>query len=496
MNNNQIMDAMKMIPPILLSKIVMPLVERFSSSHCWSIYNDLKRCQNESYTFRNNLQRHQLAELLKLASEKVEYWQQVFSDLNISPNDITPENVLSVLPLLPVTQKCDYRSGFPDKVTVQGDKNNWQYLSSSGTSERMTVVTDFNKRDYLRAAEYLNLYFALGKPLGQCGMDIPPNACNVVCGLSDTAPEPIFEFIWSKIKDKSLFSDETISDLRGRVERQIIMKRKTMLPIDVASWVDMQNQLDKYLDEIMASKIKVLRGLPQFLFWLAKRAQERKLTFKHIKTILPYGGLACEEVVEVVTGVFSASYVDVYGTGEVGAIGCTITKENFIDVYQNLIYVEILDDNNLPIGLGEIGKIVVTDLRNLAMPIIRYAIGDVGMAISCEGENNQLSVIKVLGRSQEMYKNAQGNIISVRALQNLFYSSENIINFKVDEVITNKFKVAIVCKGAVDKAVLADKLMELLSTKTKPLIKEVSFIMPEASGKYLAFKKKKEASYA
>jgi phenylacetate-CoA ligase len=473
----------------------MPLVERFSSTHCWSIYNELKRFQNESYSFRSNQQRLQLAELLKLACEKVEYWQQVFSDLNISSSDITPENVLSILPLLPVTQKCDYRQGFPDKVTVQGIKNNWQYLSSSGTSERMTVVTDFDKRDYLRAAEYLNLYFASGKPLGQSGIDIPPNACNVVCGLSDAAPEPIFEFIWSKLKDKSFFTDDAISDLRGRVERQILMKRKTMLPIDVASWADMQNQLDNYLNEIIASRVKVLRGLPQFLFWLAKRAQERQLSFKYIEAILPYGGLACEEVVKVVTNAFSAPFIDAYGTGEVGAIGCTITKENIIDIYQNLIYVEVLDDNNFPVGLGEIGKIVVTDLRNLAMPIIRYSIGDVGMAISYEGENHQLNAIKVLGRVQEIYKNAQGDNTSVRALQNLFYSFENIINFKVEEVIRNKFKIAIVCKGAVDKAALVNKFMELLSTKDKPLIKEVAFIMPEASGKYLAFKKKKEASY-
>jgi phenylacetate-CoA ligase len=481
-----------MIPSILLSNIVMPLVERFSSSQCWSIYNELKNFQNESFSYRSKQQRQQITKLLMVASTKVEYWQQVFSDLNITSNDITPDNVLSILSLLPITHKCDYRKGFPDKVTVQGSKNNWQYLSSSGTSERMTVVTDFNKRDYLRAAEYLNLYFTLGKPVGQGGIDIPPNACNVVCGLSDASPEPIFEFIWSKTKDKALFSEEAVSDLRGRVERQIIMKRKTMLPIDVASWPDMQNQLDNYLDDILIAKAKVLRGLPQFLFWLAKRAQERELNFKHLKAILPYGGLACEEIVKVVTNAFSASYIDVYGTGEVGAIGCTITKENTIDVYQNLIYVEILGDNNLPVKLGEIGKIVVTDLRNLAMPIIRYEIGDVGMAISCEGENNQLSVIKVLGRTQEMYKNAQGNIISIRALQNLFYSFEHIVNFKVDEVINNKFKVVLVSKGDVDKADLSGKLMKLLGIKDKPLIKEVAFIMPEASGKYLAFKKKKD----
>ena len=262
---------------LLLSKICMPLIEVFSSTRCWSIYQEMKTSKTKHCTFNNDLQHIQLAKLLREASNNVGQWQAIFSDINIESCDINQANAVATLLKLPITNKKFYSTGFPDKVTSNAANDDWQYLSSAGTTERMTVVTDFNKRDYLRAAEYFNLFIALGRPVGQTGLDIPPNACNVVCGLSDSEPEPIFDFLWFKIKNRSLFKPEAISNLRGRIERQIIMKRFTVLPIDVKPWATMALQLDQYLDLVINNKIKVLRGLPQFLFWMAKRAHERAL---------------------------------------------------------------------------------------------------------------------------------------------------------------------------------------------------------------------------
>jgi len=40
------------------------------------------------------------------------------------------------------------------------------------------------------------------------------------------------------------------------------------------------------------------------------------------------------------------------------------------------LFVEILDDNNLPVNDGQEGKVVVTSLYNKAMPFVRYELGD------------------------------------------------------------------------------------------------------------------------
>jgi len=480
-----------MLSSYFLSKVGMPLVEFFSSSYCWSLYRQMKSIQDKPNEIHET-QNARTSKLLITASKSVEYWQQVFAEKEIDVNNITPEKAFYILSLLPVTSKKTYSSGFPDKVTTKGDKNAWQYLSSSGTAERMTVVTDFEKRDYLRAAEYLNLHYAVGAPVGKRGIDIPPNACNVVCGLADAEPEPIFRFLWWKIKNKTIFDASMISNLRGRIERQVIMKRNTLLPVDAKPWKEMCKQLDLYLDDIINNKVEVLRALPQFLFWLAIRAKERALLFKSLKAVLPYGGLTCEEIVKVVESAFSARFVDVYGTGEVGAIGCSIKNKGVIDIYKNSTFIEVLNENNEPVRVGGIGKIVVTDLNNFAMPIIRYEIGDVAEVVSCCKAKKRVSSIKILGRVQEMYTSTNGSFVTVRQMQNLFYSNQNILNFKITEVAPEKFSVLIVKNGEVDKDMLINKLMELLSTKYQPVVKYTPFILPESSGKFLSFKKKRK----
>ncbi len=480
-----------MFTSFFLSKVAMPLIELLSSSRCWSLYKEMKNIQ-EIDPITHDEQSKKLVALLQVAGESVEYWQHVFVENKIDINNITSETVHTSLSILPVTSKKTYSSGFPDKVTTNKNKNSWQYLSSSGTTERMIVVTDFEKRDHLRAAEYLNIHYATGSPVGKKGVDIPPNACNVVCGLSDAEPEPIFEFLWWKIKNKSLFDDELISNLRGRIERQVIMNRETLLPIDVKPWEEMRSQLDFYLDSIITSKVKILRALPQFLFWLAKRAHERDLTFKSLEVVLPYGGLACEEIIKVVERVFCVPFVDVYGTGEIGAIGCSIKHKGAIDIYKNTIIVEVLNELNEPVEEGEVGKLVVTDLNNLAMPIIRYEIGDIAKVVSRDNKYGQCSCIKILGRMQELYTKKNGEVVHVRQMQNLFYLFENIINFKISEIAPEKFSVLLVKKGEVDIDKLTLSMMKLFFTKYKPVVKDTAFILPESSGKFLSFKKKRK----
>ena len=200
-------------------------------------------------------------------------------------------------------------------------------------------------------------------------------------------------------------------------------------------------------------------------------------------------------MVSFISEVFSAPFFDVYGTGEVGAIGCSFVDNEAVDIYQNLIFIEILDDDDQPVEEGGVGRIVITDLQNFAMPIIRYEIGDIGQALFCNAENNQPSKIKVLGRAQELYLNAQGKRVYIRDFQNLFYSDTHVINFKVEHLFNDNFKVSIVTNGYVDKIALAERLANLLEIKTLPKIKEVAFILPETSGKYLSFKQKKETLY-
>ena len=68
--------------------------------------------------------------------------------------------------------------------------------------------------------------------------------------------------------------------------------------------------------------------------------------------------------------------VDTYSANEVGniAVQCPVYAHYHVQVED--VLVEILDESGKPCAPGEPGRVVVTDLHNFAMPIIRYDIGD------------------------------------------------------------------------------------------------------------------------
>jgi phenylacetate-CoA ligase len=80
---------------------------------------------------------------------------------------------------------------------------------------------------------------------------------------------------------------------------------------------------------------------------------------------------------ELVRDVFGAKIVDRYSSVEFGPIAIQCPFEDHLHVISPLVYVEILNTDDQPCEIGEPGRVVITGLRNAAMPLVRYEQGDV-----------------------------------------------------------------------------------------------------------------------
>jgi len=91
-----------------------------------------------------------------------------------------------------------------------------------------------------------------------------------------------------------------------------------------------------------------------------------------------------------------------YSANETGYIALQCV-EGALHIQSEGVVVEIIGEQGRPCGEGQSGKVVVTPLHNLAMPLIRYEIGDiatVGSACRC---GRSLPVIsRVLGRVRNL----------------------------------------------------------------------------------------------
>lgn len=94
---------------------------------------------------------------------------------------------------------------------------------------------------------------------------------------------------------------------------------------------------------------------------------------------------------------------DTYSSQELGTVAIQCPDSDLYHLMAEGYLVEVLNDAGAPCGDGETGRLVITDLHNFAMPLIRYDIGDyaeVGPACACG--RGLPTLRRIVGRERNM----------------------------------------------------------------------------------------------
>lgn len=99
----------------------------------------------------------------------------------------------------------------------------------------------------------------------------------------------------------------------------------------------------------------------------------------------------------------------------------------------NLIIVELLDDNNLPVPNGEAGEVTITTIGVKGMPLLRFKTGDicVGDNSTCKCGRSTLRLSSVLGRKGQMIK-YKGTTLYPSALYDILDNVADVENYIVE----------------------------------------------------------------
>lgn len=108
--------------------------------------------------------------------------------------------------------------------------------------------------------------------------------------------------------------------------------------------------------------------------------------------------------------VFQCPVYDEYGCAEVGTVAHECEEGSMHVNAENMI-VEVLDGDRR-CRPGEIGELVITELNNLAMPLIRYRMGDYAAlsAKQCICGRALPVIEKVVGRAYDIIRNKEGRL--------------------------------------------------------------------------------------
>ena len=158
----------------------------------------------------------------------------------------------------------------------------------------------------------------------------------------------------------------------------------------------------------------------------------------NIQSIIAMSEPLSKEIRDKMAYYFKNPVVSRYSNVENGIIAQQLPNEDNFTINWASYHVELLDlEKDIPVKLGQLGRIVVTDLYNKATPMIRYDTGDVGSFIISEKGFPVFNVIQ--GRITDILRNPKGEIVNPFVIYNNLYRFPELNQVQLIQKATNNY---------------------------------------------------------
>jgi phenylacetate-CoA ligase len=158
----------------------------------------------------------------------------------------------------------------------------------------------------------------------------------------------------------------------------------------------------------------MLFGHAHSLYLFARFVAKHSLTTVRPKGIVSTAMVLHDFERKTIEEVFQSKVFNRYGCEEVSLIASECEAHEGLHVNQDTLIVEVVDAAGLPVPPGTPGAVVVTDLTNLVMPMIRYKVGDVAVLKKerCSCGRSYPLLTSLEGRIADYVRTPSGEYIS------------------------------------------------------------------------------------
>lgn len=143
----------------------------------------------------------------------------------------------------------------------------------------------------------------------------------------------------------------------------------------------MFEDIEKVARAILAYNPSVIDGYPSFLLRLARVYESQQMSLPGLKLLFTGSEYLSAAVRNYLMASFNVQVYDIYGSNEFKEVAWQCRAGNGYHINEDELILEILDHEDNSSDGGEAGQIVITDLLNRAMPLIRYRMQDTGMRL-------------------------------------------------------------------------------------------------------------------
>lgn len=205
----------------------------------------------------------------------------------------------------------------------------------------------------------------------------------------------------------------------------------------------------------------------------------------HINSLFTSSSTLDKEIKIKLSKQLNCKVLDRYSNQENGVIAQTVTTTGEFNINLASFKVELLKlDSDKPVAKNEIGRVVVTDLYNFAMPIIRYDTGDLALST-----NSNVMKVKTLdrieGRQVDSLYNTQGEILTPHIISVNMRGFNKLRQWQVIQTDKSKYLLKINDpKNNYLEEEFIELLKKILGEDADVKVEHVNEIPVLASGKY------------
>lgn len=349
--------------------------------HAWMITRQTKfyhkllsSSQYLSQEDMRELQERKLRRLIRHAFHHVPYYSEMMNKLGLQPKDISSLDDLRKLSML---SKKELRENlYFDLFSSTHDKKQMVRICTSGSTGEPLVTYAERRQLEMRWASTLRAYEWTGWRFG----DRQVRLWHQTIGMS-----------FSQV-------------LREKMDAWFMNR------LFIPAYEIREDNIDDFLRKIKRHKPVLMDGYAESFHFLAYYSQYAKKFDIQPKAIMSSAQVMPDHVREKIQKTFSTEVFDKYGSREFSGIAYECEAHDGHHVMAESYIVEVLVDNR-PAQPGEIGEIVITDLNNFSVPLIRYRIGDLAMAMDdklCPCGRGLPKLGKIEGRAQAIILGANG----------------------------------------------------------------------------------------
>lgn len=193
-------------------------------------------------------------------------------------------------------------------------------------------------------------------------------------------------------------------------------------------------------DTINRLKPDTLMCVPSFILHLIEYAEQHHIDYRNssIKRIIGIGeGLREQDFSLNLLGnrIKEKWNVELFATYSSTEMGATFSECPYGcggHIHPELIIVEIIGEDNMPVKDGEVGEVVITTLGVEGMPLLRFRTGDMSSKVTspCACGRNSYRLTPLVGRKNNMIK-LKGTTIYPPAINDVLDNTPYVVNYVV-----------------------------------------------------------------